>query len=62
MYSIQTSTDETTLNLQQNTEHTEINEEEKLHQPLFMLKKESAVNSSLLKLTKNWKRRPAYRV
>lgn len=39
MYSIQTSTDETTQTQQQNTEHTEINEEEKLHQPLFRLKK-----------------------
>lgn len=39
MYSIQTSTDETTQTQQQNTEHTEINEEEKLHQPLFRLNK-----------------------
>lgn len=39
MYSIQPSTDETTQTQQQNTEHTEINGEEKLHQPLFRLKK-----------------------
>lgn len=61
MYSIQPSTDETIQAQQQNTEHTETNEEEKLHQPLFRLKKESAVNSSLLKLTEG-KRRTAFRV